>query len=193
MAPGRSGQPVSVHLAEQLLGGFDFHRRKAQKSLPMRDSKDRDEQFGIISRLSGEYKDAGLPVLSIDTKRRELIGNFYRPGVLLTRGTIETFDHDFPSFASGVVIPHGIYDERHNRGYVHLGTSHDTSEFACFCIKDWWLRHGRHLYAGAKSLLLKCDGGGSNSANTYLFEADLQAVADETGLEIRVAHHPPYC
>jgi len=110
------GNPVSVHVVEQLLERFDFHRRKAQKALPMKDSKDRDEQFGIIARLSGEYKGAGLPVLSIDTKKRELVGHFYRPGVLLTKETVETFDHDFPSLAEGVAIPHGIYDERHNRG-----------------------------------------------------------------------------
>jgi hypothetical protein len=187
------GNPVSVHVVEQLLELFDFHRRKAQKSLPLKEHKDRDEQFGIIARLSSDYKDSGLPVLSIDTKKRELIGNFYRAGVLLTTQTVETFDHDFPSFASGVVIPHGIYDERHNRGYVHLGTSHDTSEFACFCVKDWWERFGQYLYPQARSVLLKCDGGGSNSASTYLFKADLQKVADETGLQIRVAHYPPYC
>ena len=187
------GKPVSVHIVDQLFELFDFSRRKAQKSLPMKESKDRDQQFGIISRLSGEYQDCGLPVLSIDTKKRELIGNFYRQGVLLTREVIETFDHDFPSFASGVVIPHGIYDERLNRGYLHLGTSHDTSEFACDCLLDWWQRFGQYLYPQAKGVLIKCDGGGSNSASTYLFKEGLQRVADKTGLEVRVAHYPPYC
>jgi hypothetical protein len=132
-------------------------------------------------------------VLSIDTKKRELIGNFYRAGVLLTKETVLTYDHDFPKFADGVVIPHGIYDERHNRGYVHLGTSHDTSEFACDCLLSWWARFGQALYPRAKSVLIKCDGGGSNSASTYLFKEGLQRVADETGLELRVAHYPPYC
>ena len=132
-------------------------------------------------------------MLSIDTKKRELIGNFYRAGVLLTKETVLTYDHDFPKFADGVVIPHGIYDERHNRGYVHLGTSHDTSEFACDCLLSWWARFGQALYPRAKSVLIKCDGGGSNSASTYLFKEGLQRVADETGLELRVAHYPPYC
>jgi hypothetical protein len=187
------GNPVSVHVVEQLLDEFDYCRRKAQKSLPLREHKDRDEQFRNIKTLTREYLEADLPVLSIDTKKRELVGNFYRPGVLLTRETVLTFDHDFPKFASGVVIPHGIYDVRLNRGYVHLGTSHDTSEFACDCLLDWWARFGRHLYVGARSLLLKCDGGGSNSASTYLFKEGLQRVADETRLEVRVAHYPPYC
>lgn len=159
----------------------------------MSDCSSRDEQFGIISRLTAEHLAAGLPVLSMDTKKRELIGDFYRPGVLLGTGTIRTFDHDFPSFASGVVIPHGIYDERRNEGYIHLGTSYDTSEFACSCVRDWWERFGRQQYPGARSLLIKCDGGGSNSASTHLFKADLQELADATGLEIRVAHYPPYC
>jgi hypothetical protein len=184
---------VSVHIVEQLLDRYDFHRRKAQKYLCLKECNFRDEQFVNIARLTREYLQSGDPILSMDTKKRELIGNFYRPGVLLTRQTLETFDHDFPSFAQGVVIPHGLYDERLNRGYIHLGTSKETSEFACFCVKDWWQRFGQVLYPKASSLLLKCDGGGSNSANTYLFKADLQTLANEMGMEIRVAHYPPYC
>jgi hypothetical protein len=187
------GNPVSVHIVEQLLDEFDYHRRKAQKYLSLKECEVRDEQFGNIARLTREYLDSGEPMLSMDTKKRELIGNFFRPGVLLTTQTQLAFDHDFPKFAQGVVIPHGLYDERLKRGYLHLGTSHETSEFACFCILDWWQRFGQYVYAGAKSLLLKCDGGGSNNVNTYLFKADLQKVADETGLQIRVAHYPAYC
>jgi hypothetical protein len=190
---GEKGTPVSVHIVDQLLDEFDYHRRKAQKELPMKAHEDRDLQFRTIARLKQQYLDSGDPILSIDAKKRELIGNFYRPGVLLTRETLLTFDHDYPSFAQGVVIPHGLYDPRLNRGYVHLGTSRETSEFARDCLKDWWLRFGRAQYPDAKSLLLQCDGGGSNSASTHLFKADLQTLADELGLEIRVAHYPPYC
>jgi hypothetical protein len=121
-----------------------------------------------------------------------LIGNLYRPGTLYTRETVETLDHDFPSLAEGVVIPHGLYDLKHNQGYITLGTSHDTSAFACDSLRQWWQTHGRALYPPAASLLLLCDGGGSNSARTYLFKAELEQVAQETGLEIRVAHYPPY-
>jgi Rhodopirellula transposase DDE domain len=121
-----------------------------------------------------------------------LIGNLYRPGTLYTRETVATLDHDFPSLAEGVVIPHGLYDLQHNQGYVTLGTSHDTSAFACDSLRQWWQTHGRALYPSADSLLLLCDGGGSNSARTYLFKADLEQIAQETGLEIRVAHYPPY-
>lgn len=136
------GNPVSAHIVEQLLDRFEYRRRKAQKSLPMGESGDRDEQFTTIARLTHEYLDGGEPVLSMDTKKRELIGNFYRPGRLLTRQARQVFDHDFPSLADGVVIPHGLYDERLNRGYVHLGTSHDTSEFAGDNLLDWWSGSG---------------------------------------------------
>jgi hypothetical protein len=121
-----------------------------------------------------------------------LIGNFYRDGKLYTQETVWTFDHDFPSLADGVVIPYGIYDLSHNHGYVALGTSHDTSEFACDSIRHWWWTYGQHTYPDATSVLLLCDGGGSNSSRTYLFKAELEKVAQEIGIEIRVAHYPPY-
>jgi hypothetical protein len=184
---------VSVHIVEQLLAAHDYHRRKAQKDVPMGSNGNRDAQFQNIARWKRQFLDGGDPILSIDTKKRELLGRFYRPGVLLTQEPQRVFDHDFPSFADGVVIPHGLYDPRLNRGYVHLGTSHDTSAFACDCLEDWWMRFGQVDYPGAKSVLLLCDGGGSNSASTYLFKADLQQLADRLGLEFRVAHYPPYC
>ena len=103
-----------------------------------------------------------------------------------------TFDHDWPSLATGVAIPHGLYDLKRNHGFVTLGTSHDTSEFACDSLRWWWQTYGQHDYPDATSLLLLCDGGGSNRSNTYLFKLDLEQFAQETGLEVRVAHYPPY-
>jgi hypothetical protein len=187
------GTPASVHVVEQLLGKHNYHRRKAQKALPMGQSKDRDAQFLNIARLKQQYLGSANPILSIDTKKRELLGNFYRAGGLLTMETVKTFDHDFPKFADGVVIPHGLYDPRLNRGYIHLGTSHDTSEFACDCLEDWGQRFRPVLYPHAESVLLLADGGGSNSANTYLFKVGLQRLVNKLDLEVRVAHYPPYC
>ena len=103
-----------------------------------------------------------------------------------------TFDHDWPSLATGVAIPHGLYDLKRNQGFVTLGTSHDTSEFACDSLRWWWQTDGRHDYPDATSLLLLCDGGGSNRSNTFLFKLDLARFAQETGLTVRVAHYPPY-
>jgi hypothetical protein len=102
------------------------------------------------------------------------------------------FDHDWKSLATGVAIPHGLYDLQRNTGYLQLGTSHDTSEFACDAICHWWREYGRHHYPTATSILLLCDGGGSNSSRQYLFKQDLQALVNQLGVEIRIAHYPPY-
>jgi hypothetical protein len=188
-----TGFDVSPRVVAQLLDEHDFHRRGLFKSLPMGRFAQRDAQFEYIARIKRTYLDAGLPVLSIDTKRRELIGPFYRYGWLYSSVRQRVYDHDFPRFAEGVVIPHGIYDLRYNRGYVHLGISHDTSAFACDCLGLWWEGHGRLLYPTAEEVLLLCDGGGSNSARTYLFKADLQALANRLRKTFRVLHYPPYC
>lgn len=121
-----------------------------------------------------------------------MIGNLYRPGSLYTKQPVETFDHDFPSLSSGVVIPHGIYDLKKNQGYVNIGTSHDTSEFATDSLRTWWNVQGQKEYPLADSLLILCDGGGSNGSRSDLFKLDLEQLAQEIGLEIRVAHYPPY-
>lgn len=191
------GSKVNVHVVEDLLDQHGYHKRKAQRSQRMGDHPDRNAQFENIGRLKQEFLDSPNPLLSMDTKARELIGNYFRAGTLFTRETIRTFDHDFDQFASGVVRPHGLYDIKRNQGYVHLGTSHDTSEFACDCVADWWERFGRDLYPGATTVCLLCDGGGSNRADTaeseaHLFKADLQRLANGLGLELRLAHYPPY-
>jgi hypothetical protein len=188
-----TGFDVSPRVVAQLLDEHDFHRRGLFKSLPMGQFAQRNAQFEYIARIKRSYLDAGLPVLSIDTKKRELIGPFYRYGWLYSAVRQRVYDHDFPRFAEGVVIPHGIYDLRYNRGYVQLGTSHDTSAFACDCLGLWWESHGQLLYPTAEEILLLCDGGGSNSARTYLFKVDLQALANRLGKTFRVLHYPPYC
>jgi Rhodopirellula transposase DDE domain len=187
-----AGTPVSVPVVKQLLRKHGYVKRKAQKSRAMGQHPDRNRQFENIARLKREYLESDDPILSIDTKKKELIGNYYRAGRLLTQGVIGTFDHDFPSAASGVIIPHGLYDVTHNDGHVNLGTSHDTGEFACDSIERWWESQGRAFYPRATSMLLLCDGGGSNSASHHLFKEDLQRLVDRIGIEIRVAHYPPY-
>jgi hypothetical protein len=177
----------------QLLGAHDFHRRGLFKSRALGQFPQRDAQFAYIAQAKRDALAAGLPVLSLDTKGRELIGPFYRYGWLYSQQRQHVYDHDFPRFAAGVVIPHGIYELRYNQGYVHLGTRHDTSAFACDCLALWWQHHGRLLYPRAAEVLLLCDGGGSNSARTYLFKADLQTLADRLGKTFRVLHYPPYC
>ena len=121
-----------------------------------------------------------------------MIGNFFRPGKLYTQEVIRVNDHDFPSYAEGKVVPHGLYDVNQNVGYMTLGMSADTAEFACECIRQWWFTHGCIHYADATALLLLCDCGGSNNARYYLFKEELQRLADELMIEIRIAHYPPY-
>jgi hypothetical protein len=111
---------------------------------------------------------------------------------MYTQEEIQVFDHDWKSLAVGVAIPHGLYDLKLNQGYVQIGTSHDTSQFACDSIRYWWQNYGQVHYSSANSILLLCDGGGSNSSRANLFKQDLQALVNELGIEIRIAHYPPY-
>ena len=121
-----------------------------------------------------------------------MIGNFFRNGKLYTQERVHVNDHDFRSAADGIAIPHGLYDMYRNIGYITIGTSRDTSEFACACIRQWWLTHGRFDYPDATEILLLCDCGGSNNARYYIFKQDLQELVDELGIAIRIAHYPPY-
>jgi len=187
-----AGTPVSVTVVKYLLRQHHYVKRKAQKVKAMGHHPDRNAQFENIARLKHAYLASENPILSIDTKKKERLGNFYRPGQLYTQAVLQTFDHDFPSAALGVVIPHGLYDLKRNLGHVNLGTSSDTSEFACDSIWRWWERQGQRAYPRATSALLLCDSGGSNGASQYLFKEDLQRLADRLGLEVRVAHYPPY-
>jgi DDE family transposase len=191
---GEMGTPVSRQVVSQLLRKHRYRKRKALKKKTMGPrNPNRNAQFENIARLKKKYLKAGLPVLSRDTKKKELLGNFDRDGTIDTQETIETNDHDFGSAGAGKVIPHGLYDVGKNQGFVHLNTSHDTSELACDSIAAWWDQQGRADYPRAQKLLLLCDGGGSNSATMYLFKEDLQKLATRLGIEIRVAHYPPYC
>ena len=152
----------------------------------------RNAQFERIAELKALYEADGNPVVSVDTKKKEPIGNLFREGKIYTTQTLEVFDHDFPSLAEGVAIPHSIFDPVRNEAYVTIGTSRDTSEFACDSIRHWWVHYGKLYYPNATSILLLMDGGGSNSSRHYIFKQDLQALADEIGVEIRIAHYPPY-
>jgi hypothetical protein len=188
------GTPVSRDVVSQLLKKHGYRRRKALKKKTMGPRHpDRNAQFENIARLKRKYLKLGLPVISIDTKKKEMLGNFHRDGKIDTQKTIEVNDHDFGSMASGTVIPHGIYDIGLNQGFIHLNTSHDTSELACDSIAAWWENHGQAAYPRAKRVLVLCDGGGSNSALRFVFKEELQKLSNRLGIEIRVAHYPPYC
>lgn len=187
------GTPASRHTVRKLMKKHGLGQRKVRKKKSLGAHPERNAQFENIAKLKAAYLGTGDPVISIDSKKKELIGNFAREGHTHTQVPVDVLDHDFPSAGEGKLIPHGIYDVARNEGYLHLNTSHDTSEFCCDSIARWWERHGRQHYPHATRLLLLCDGGGSNAANRHVFKEDLQRLADRLGLEIRVAHYPPYC
>ena len=188
----QQGIEISAPIVRKLLDKHNYVKRKAQKQLATGQTENRNEQFENIDRLKQEYRDAGNPIISIDTKKKEYIGNLYRAGKLYTTEAREVLDHDFANLADGVIIPHGIYDIQRNEGFINLGNSRDTTEFACDSIREWWQQVGKLYYAFATSILFLCDGGGSNSSNYYIFKEDLQKLANEIGIEIRIAHYPPY-
>lgn len=187
-----AGTPVSVSVVRKLLKQFGYKRRKASKVLAMGQHPDADAQFAEIARHRKKFLNAEQPVLSIDTKKKELLGNFARPGELYAAAAMKVFDHDFGGQKRGVVIPHGIYDVGLNRGHVTLGTSHDTSRFAIDSLLEWWRLQGRDQYPDAREVLLLCDGGGSNGYRVRAFKLELQRFANETGWTVQVAHYPPY-
>ena len=187
------GTPVSTPVVRELLDEFGFSRRRAQKQQSMGHHPDRNAQFEYIAQLQKEFLDEGLPVISMDTKKKEPLGNFFREGRLYTTGVIEVYDHDFRSHADTVVVPHGLYDVGRNVGHVTLGVSRDTSQFACDSLGMWWQRYGHRAYPDADIMLILCDCGGSNSYRHFIFKEDLQRLVDKLDMPIRVAHYPPYC
>jgi len=187
------GTPVSPPVVQDWLEGKGMARHTIEKVLEGGQSPDRDTQFKRIAELKAEYTAAGNPVFSMDTKAKEHLGQLFREGRVWTQEAFQAFDHDFPSWATGVIIPHSIYDLARNRGHINIGLDHDTSEFACDSFRWYWNRIGKQCYPEATSILLLCDGGGSNSAKQYLFKQDLQGLVNDLGMEIRVAHYPSYC
>lgn len=189
----KMGTPVSPAVVREWLEDQGLARHKIEKTLAGGASPDRNAQFERIAELKAEYRDGGNPVFSIDTKAKEHLGQLFRAGRVWTQKAFQGFDHDFPSWATGVIIPHGIYDDHLKRGHLNIGISHDTSQFACDSFRWYWNRIGSRCYPDATSLLWLCDAGGSNSATQHLFKRDLQDLVNDLGVEIRVAHYPSYC
>jgi hypothetical protein len=157
------------------------------------DHPDRDAQFRHINRAVKHALRAGEPVISVDTKKKELIGNYQNQGRQWRHtGTADKVNgHDFPSPEVPRAYPYGIYDLGRNAGFVNVGTDHDTGAFAVASIRGWWRAEGRHLYSRVRQLLITADGGGSNGWRLRLWKWELQGLADQTGLTLAVCHFPP--
>jgi hypothetical protein len=187
------GTPVSQPTVKQILDDHGFAKRQIEKTIPGGSVPDRNQQFEHIEELKKRYFDEKNPVFSIDTKKKELLGTLYRKGRSYCQESFQAFDHDFPSWSSGKIVPHGIWDPIRNHGHLNLGISSETSQFACDSFRWYWQRIGRHHYPEATSMLWLCDAGGSNNCRHYIFKQDLQELANELEIDIRVAHYPTYC
>jgi len=190
-ALSRHGIRLSPNTVARLMRQAGFSLRTNRKRLAEVHSPDRDRQFRYLSRLRKYYISRGWPVISVDTKKKELIGPFKNPGRTWRRRPREVFAHDFPSYAEGRGVPYGIYDVAANDGLVVVGTSSDTPEFAVASIRRWWLLVGRKRYPRARRLLIQADSGGSNDHRKWQWKMELQKMADEFGLVITVTHYPP--
>jgi hypothetical protein len=170
---------------------MDYALRANRKSLSGQQSPERDRQFRYLQVQRQEFTRQGLPIISVDTKKKEMVGAFKNAGQVWSREPIRVNDHDFRSLAKGMAIPRGLYDVQANRGSVLIGTSHDTSDFAVDAIVDWWRREGRGLYGQSSELLILADSGGSNGARCRLWKYALQEkLADRFGLAVTVCHYP---
>ncbi len=188
----KEGIDVSKNIVRKLLKKHGYVKRKALKKKSTGEHKDRNRQFKKIARLRKKYKKDKNPIISIDAKKKEKIGNLYREGSLECIKAIEVFDHDFPDLAEGKATPYAVYDLQNKECFVNIGTNHDTSDFACDSIRIWWNTIGKKKYPNATSILILADGGGSNSCRHHVFKESLQNLSNELGIELRMAHYPPY-
>jgi hypothetical protein len=177
----------------ELLHGLDYSLQANRKTREGSSHPDRNAQFEHINRRIQIFQERGQPVVSVDTKKKELVGDFKNGGQeWQPKGAPEPVRvHDFIDKKLGKAIPYGVYDVAGNRGWVSVGTDHDTAEFATETIHRWWRHMGAPAYPKAKELLILADGGGSNSSRTRLWKIALQRLADQTGIVVSVCHFPP--
>ena len=187
------GYDVSHVLVEKLLHDMKYNLKSNRKMNEGKSHADRNLQFEHINSRAIKFMKESQPVISIDTKKKELIGNFKNNGKeWKPKGEYDEVNvYDFIQLAVGKAVPYGIYDMKLNEGYVNVGIDHDTAEFAVQSIKKWWECMGKKRYPDAKRLMITADGGGSNGSRVKLWKIELQKFATETGLEISVCHFPP--
>jgi len=189
----RKKHPVSHEKVAQLLRDQNYSLQSNRKTEEGEDHPDRDAQFRYINAQVKRALATGIPVISVDTKKKELLGNYENSGKqwLPAKKPLKVNGHDFPSPDVPRAYPYGIYDLARNRGFVNVGTDHDTGAFAVASIRGWWRSEGRSLYSKSRVLLITADGGGSNGSRLRLWKLELQKFADATGLSISVCHFPP--
>jgi hypothetical protein len=185
------GKAVSHTTIGRLLRDLDYSLKANLKRLTGDPHPDRDQQFAYIERQKQRFVQAGWPIISVDTKKKELIGNFKNAGQQWCREAEQVNEHDFAHDAQGKAVPYGIYNLNHNRGWVYVGTSADTAQFAVDAIAAWWQSEGSQRFPNAPKLLILCDAGGSNGYRSRLWKVQLQTqLADHLGVEVTVCHYP---
>ncbi len=189
----REGYDISYRTVRVLLREMDYSLKSNRKMNEGKSHADRDLQFEHINTRAAEFMNENQPVISVDTKKKELIGNFKNDGREWKHpGEVDEVNvYDFMQLAEGKAVPYGIYDMKLNEGYVNVGIDHDTAEFAVKSIRKWWNLMGIRRYPDAKRLMITADGGGSNGSRVKLWKIELQEFASESGLEICVCHFPP--
>ena len=189
----RQGFAVSATTVRRLLADMGYSLQSNRKTREGRQHPDRDGQFRHINKRILARTRRSEPAISVDTKKKEVLGNLKNPGATHRpkRTPIEVDVHDFPNPELGKAVPYGVFDIAENQALVSVGISHDTAEFAVEAIRRWWARLGRKRYRRARRLLITEDSGGSNSSRSRLWKLELQTLADETGLIIEVCHYPP--
>lgn len=187
----RRGFAVSYVTVARLLRQQQYSLRTNRKRMARTKDPERNRQFRLLTRRRRCFLRRGWPMISVDTKKKELIGNFKNSGRSWRRRSRDVLDHDFPNWAKGRGIPYGIYDEGHNAGLAVVGVSRDTPEFAIAAIRYWWRTIGRLRYPKTKRLGIEGDGGGSNGHRSWRWKIGLQRLADEFDLTITVGHFPP--
>src|SRR5258708_3307758 len=187
------GHPIADTALRDVLLSLGYSLRANKKNIEGSSHADRDAQFAHIKQQSEQFEAVGNPIISVDCKKKELLGNFKNNGREWQAKGEETSVnvYDFLSLASGKAIPYGIYDLVHNQAFVNLGIDHDTAEFAVASMRRWWQQSGKVLYPGKSELFITADGGGSNGVRNRLWKKKLQALANEEHLTITVAHYPP--
>lgn len=184
------GIDVGATTVGRLLHKMGYSLRVNHKRLCSASAKNRDEQFQYISQLRDEFSRKRRPIVSVDTKNRELVGRFKNPGRTWRRAPLAVNTYDFRSEALGVAIPYGVYDVQAKRGSVFVGVSHDTPAFAVASLAKWWQYDGRHRYCRSRHLLVLADGGGSNGPKNRAWKYGLQQLCDRLGLTVTVSHYP---
>jgi hypothetical protein len=187
------GHVVSERTVNRLLHDLGYSLQSNRKTLEGCHHPDRDAQFQYIHRRAKVFQKQGQPVISVDTKKKELVGQYRNGGQEwhLQGQPEEVKVYDFPDKELGKIIPYGVYDEATNTGWVSVGVDHDTAEFAVETVRRWWRHMGSQVYPKAKRILITADGGGSNGSRCRLWKVELQRFADERGLAISVCHFPP--